>query len=1019
MKTIFTLLFLLSGLGLIAQDGFSDIFQTTGTGTGFWNDPNDWIALLGSDDLCCGGDGIPDGDDIVIINHTITLNSNETFGYLEVNHDGTSGGVLVNFVINAGNTLTGVVGTYAGNTLIIGNGSSTRISRLTNNGTVTTTDLAITAAGTSGRGFLFVQNGGSVTIAGDISFSASTPTNAQINAGIGSGNTVNLTGSISGSGRLFGGSATQSTFNFNGTLAQEIVVSGMDATYANIEVSNSAGVTVDGDFTNTNMNGKFKVNTGATFTQSTRNHAFEDSVTNNGTWTTSGDIDTDGSFTNTGTFTSSGCNIDLAGNWSNTGTYTHTDGDTVTLDGVVAQTIAGTTDFSNLFLANTTGGATDVDFISGAITIESVLDIDDCAVANTGSSVTLLSTGTGTAQMADIGTGSYTGNLTVQRQVACTNQGFRELTSPVSGTVLDDWEDDGVVMSGFTNSDFPSFGWVSAYTYDESISGGVKNDGWVDASDASTDPTGASAGHRIYMDAATFNLSVSGTPVQGPQSISVSNGFLPATDQDGWNLIGNPYPCSVNWNLLSGTDKAAIDDIIYIWNATAGNYGSYVGGAASGTNNVDSVIAHSQAFWVHATSASGTIDFNESDKVITDKSFVRSSTTLPDNWLRVKMSSTMNTYSDEVMMSITEGSSNAYDPQRDFLKFYSDIIDEVPSLAFVTSDHKDLVMNTISESTTTVLLKAFAGASALGAYTLDFDNMEKFAPTSCVVLHDLVTGTMQDIRANPSYTYTALAGDDASPRFAIHIEVQYDVSTVEATCANSADGMIDITHNTLPGYVVSWSDDAGNVLGSATSSTANYVVTGLNPGNYLISVSGACSILDRPITIDGPDAVVADFSCCVSAEVGEPVAILNMSTGATSYTWDMGDGNIYTDVNPVHTYSSAGNYTITLTADNDNIGACSNIKTYDVEITPSSVGVEDLPTSMISAYTNDGQLTVVNENGLQIDRVQLVDLNGKLILERDINTSSNAVIDLPQLATGIFIIKVQTNEGLSSVKIKI
>jgi len=44
-----------------------------------------------------------------------------------------------------------------------------------------------------------------------------------------------------------------------------------------------------------------------------------------------------------------------------------------------------------------------------------------------------------------------------------------------------------------------------------------------------------------------------------------------------------------------------------------------------------------------------------------------------------------------------------------------------------------------------------------------------------------------------------------------------------------------------------------------------------------------------------------------------------------NYTWDFGDGNISYERNPVHEYSSSGNYTITL-AVKDNDGDTDNME---------------------------------------------------------------------------------------------
>ena len=73
------------------------------------------------------------------------------------------------------------------------------------------------------------------------------------------------------------------------------------------------------------------------------------------------------------------------------------------------------------------------------------------------------------------------------------------------------------------------------------------------------------------------------------------NGGAGSGDQEnGWNLIGNPYPSTIDWNRLSVSDKNNIENSIWIFNQTAGNYGVWNG--ASGTLGVDNQIASLKHF---------------------------------------------------------------------------------------------------------------------------------------------------------------------------------------------------------------------------------------------------------------------------------------------------------------------------------------------------------------------------------------------------------------------------------------
>src|SRR5258705_7556283 len=62
-------------------------------------------------------------------------------------------------------------------------------------------------------------------------------------------------------------------------------------------------------------------------------------------------------------------------------------------------------------------------------------------------------------------------------------------------------------------------------------------------------------------------------------------------------------------------------------------------------------------------------------------------------------------------------------------------------------------------------------------------------------------------------------------------------------------------------------------------------------------------------------AVVADFAAApTQGAVPLTVVFTNLSSGATAYLWQFGDGNSRTNEQPPHSYTQAGLYTVSLTA---------------------------------------------------------------------------------------------------------
>ncbi|WP_281085323.1 S-layer protein domain-containing protein, partial [Methanosarcina acetivorans] len=86
-------------------------------------------------------------------------------------------------------------------------------------------------------------------------------------------------------------------------------------------------------------------------------------------------------------------------------------------------------------------------------------------------------------------------------------------------------------------------------------------------------------------------------------------------------------------------------------------------------------------------------------------------------------------------------------------------------------------------------------------------------------------------------------------------------------------------------------------------------------------------------TITAPTNPVANFSASpTSGYAPLTVNFTDQSTGSpTSWNWDFGDGMNATDQNPTHTYSTAGNYTVTFTASN---AAGNSTVTGIVSVTP-------------------------------------------------------------------------------------
>lgn len=106
---------------------------------------------------------------------------------------------------------------------------------------------------------------------------------------------------------------------------------------------------------------------------------------------------------------------------------------------------------------------------------------------------------------------------------------------------------------------------------------------------------------------------------------------------------------------------------------------------------------------------------------------------------------------------------------------------------------------------------------------------------------------------------------------------------------------------------------------NSTSTEKDPKHTYTNAGVYTVRLKatgkGGDASVTKTVNIQAPIGSVADFTFN-AANLRAPVSIpiSNASQNATSYSWDFGNGQTSTQVNPSVTYTTGGTFTITLTA---------------------------------------------------------------------------------------------------------
>ena len=139
-----------------------------------------------------------------------------------------------------------------------------------------------------------------------------------------------------------------------------------------------------------------------------------------------------------------------------------------------------------------------------------------------------------------------------------------------------------------------------------------------------------------------------------------------------------------------------------------------------------------------------------------------------------------------------------------------------------------------------------------------------------------------------------------------------------------------------------WNFGDGNTLNTTANADTVYH-TYLIPGTFTVTLTGQNSCTDTTTTLMitvFPKPTAAFIADRYTACIGSLIQFTNQSGSATSYLWQFGDGGISTLLNPSHSYTTPGLYTVTLIIYRVNApgNVCTDTTTQQVQIVSTLPG---------------------------------------------------------------------------------
>lgn len=201
------------------------------------------------------------------------------------------------------------------------------------------------------------------------------------------------------------------------------------------------------------------------------------------------------------------------------------------------------------------------------------------------------------------------------------------------------------------------------------------------------------------------------------------------------------------------------------------------------------------------------------------------------------------------------------------------------------------------------------------------------------------TITIYDPPPAPDYTF-------AAPRFCTNASIDFTNNTPDATY----EGPLTFT----------W-----DFNGEGTANTRDATFAFPTPGDKTVTLTsgipGCEEVTQQVITIDpGPTAGFFAPTVCQ----GDVMSFTNTSTAAVNYSWDFGDGFLSSSENPDHTYTSSGNFFVTLTA-TDAVG-CEDTEVIEVAVSSNpDINFDfDIPCTKVDGIQFTDLTTVVGADAV-------------------------------------------------------
>jgi hypothetical protein len=424
--------------------------------------------------------------------------------------------------------------------------------------------------------------------------------------------------------------------------------------------------------------------------------------------------------------------LSLVGNFTNNNNF-NAAGGTVRFLGATTQSVGGSalTDFQNIDVNNSANPSVQIQSsqnLNGILQLfnSSVFDADGSANASIftvrSAPYALEGDPVNDASIATIpALAQVTGSITTQRYMLSKGKVNRYISSPVTGATISQLGDDFSVQN-------------TLQRYDETVAGpntqGYRRVGL-------THVMKSGGGYLAFMTTnnnVTWDVSGPITPAfnQGSVDFHVTKTVTGDDDADGWNLLGNPYPCAISWENDAGWTRPDIGTTITIPSVGTVPVNRTYNYADNSGDLPQGIIVMGQAFWAYAETTDASLIVHESAKTISaGGTFLRAKPS-PSKQLIVKLINDEGIEDRAFLKTNPEATAN-YDRDFDAYKLKNEFL----NVSLLDKNSRSLVMHTLAAVNDEDIIPLAIDVSQPGEYKFGFANQFDFLGGGELYLVDL------------------------------------------------------------------------------------------------------------------------------------------------------------------------------------------------------------------------------------------------------------------------------------------